>query len=44
MVYFKVLLNDERAKTDNIYPVAIRITHNQKNTTLNTGVRIKRQY
>jgi integrase/recombinase XerD len=40
MVYFKVLLNDKRLKSDNIYPVVIRVTHNRNNTTFNTGIRV----
>lgn len=41
MVYFKVLLNDKRQKSDDIYPVVVRVTHNRKNTTFNTGIRVK---
>ena len=40
MVYFKVLLNDKRQKSDNIYPVVVRVTYNRNNTTLSTGIRV----
>lgn len=40
MVYFKVLLNDKRQKSNNIYPVVIRVTHNRQNTTIDTGIRV----
>ena len=42
MVFFKLLLNDKRPKTDNIYPVVVRVTYNRKNTTFNTGIRVKK--
>ena len=38
MVTYKILLDTRRAKSDGTYAVAIRITCNRKNTTLNTGV------
>lgn len=44
MVYFKLLLNDKRLKSDNIYPVVVRTTYNRNNTTFNTGVRIEKHH
>jgi len=44
MVYFKVLLNDKRQKSDNVYPVVVRVTYNRNNTTFNTGIRLDRKY
>jgi len=41
MVYFKVLLNDKRTKSDSIYPVVVRVTYNRNNTTFSTGIRVK---
>lgn len=40
MVYFKLLLNDKRPKSDNIYLIVLRITYGRNNTTLNSGIRI----
>ena len=40
MVYFKLLLNDKKLKTDNIYPVVVRVTYQRNNTTFNTGIRV----
>lgn len=42
MVYFKLLLNDKRLKSDNIYPIAVRVTYNRTNTTFTTGIRVNR--
>ncbi|WP_394368115.1 Arm DNA-binding domain-containing protein [Mucilaginibacter rigui] len=36
-----MLLNDKRQKSDDIYPVVVRVTHNRNNTTFNTGIRVK---
>lgn len=44
MVYFKVLLNDKRLKSDNVYPVVVRVTYNRKNTTFNSGIRLDKKY
>jgi integrase/recombinase XerD len=44
MVYFKLLLNDKRPKTDNIYPIVVRVTYNRNNTTFNTGIRIEKNH
>ena len=40
MVYFKLLLNDKRLKSDNIYPIVVRVTYNRNNTTFITGIRV----
>jgi len=40
MVYFKLLLNDKRLKSDNIYPIVVRVTYNRNNTTFTTGIRV----
>ncbi len=42
MVYYKLILNDKRFKEDQIYPIVIRISYNRSNTTLTTGIRIKK--
>jgi integrase/recombinase XerD len=44
MVYYKVLLDNRRPKADEIYPVIIRVTHNRKNTSITTGVRISNEF
>ena len=44
MVYFKLLLNDKRLKSDNIYPIVVRTTYNRNNTTFNTGIRIEKSH
>jgi integrase/recombinase XerD len=41
MVYFKMLLNDKRLKSDGIYSIVVRVTCNRNNTTFNTGIRVK---
>ncbi|WP_425563475.1 Arm DNA-binding domain-containing protein [Mucilaginibacter defluvii] len=38
MVTYKILLDTRRAKSDGTYSVMIRIIHDRKNTTFNTGV------
>ena len=43
MVYYKLILDKRRNKSDFLYPVIIRITHNKTNTTLSTGIRIKEE-
>ena len=40
MVYFKILINDKRVKSDNFYPIVIRVTYLRNNTTLSTGIRV----
>ena len=40
MVYFKLLLNDKRPKSDNIYPIVVRVTYDRNNTTFTTGIRV----
>lgn len=44
MVYYKLVLNDKRVKEDGIYPIEVRITYLRKNTTIATGIRIKKEY
>lgn len=44
MVYYKLVLNDKRSKTDQIYSIEVRITFNRKNTSISTRVRIKEEY
>lgn len=43
MVYYKVILDDRRSKEDEVYPLMVRITHNRKNTSVNTGVRVSKE-
>lgn len=43
MVYYKLILNDKRHKADEIYPVVLRVTFNRNNTTISTGIRLKRE-
>jgi hypothetical protein len=42
MVYYKLILNDKREKTDKIYPVVLRVTFNRNNTTITSGIRVKK--
>ena len=42
MVYYKLILNDKRTKEDQIYPVVVRITFKRNNTTVNSGIRVKK--
>lgn len=44
MVYYKLILDKRRIKSDLLYPVIIRITHNKTNTTISTGIRIKEEH
>ncbi len=44
MVYYKLVLNDKRPKSDEIYPIEVRITHNRKNTSVSTGIRVFRDH
>ncbi len=44
MVYYKLILDTRRKRTDNIYPVVIRITFNRTHSTITTGVRLKEQH
>jgi|GEM_PF-1083634 len=44
MVYYKLLLNNKREKADGIYPVVIRVTFNRNNTTINSGIRLKKNF
>ena len=42
MVYYKVILDDRRQKEDEVYPIVVRITHNRKNTSMTTGIRVSK--
>lgn len=44
MVYYKLTLNDKRITKENTFPVVIRITYNKNNTTITTGVRVKKEH
>ena len=44
MVYYKLVLNDKRVREDSTYPVEVRITYLRKNTTIATGIRVKKVY
>ena len=44
MVYYKLILDTRRKRTDSIYPVVIRITFNRTHSTISTGVRLKEQH
>jgi integrase/recombinase XerD len=43
MVYYKLILNDKREKADDIYPVVLRVTFNRNNTTITSGIRVKKE-
>lgn len=43
MVYYKLILDDKRLKSDGLYPVVLRITYNRSNTTVTTGIRIRKE-
>ncbi|WP_411268008.1 Arm DNA-binding domain-containing protein [Pedobacter cryoconitis] len=40
MVYYKLILNDKRSKSDQIYPIVVRVTSNRISTTVSTGLRV----
>jgi len=44
MVYYKLILDKKRVKSDGIYTVVVRIINDKANTTISTGVRIKEEY
>jgi integrase/recombinase XerD len=44
MVTYKILLDTRRSKSNGTYPITIRIVHDRKNTTLNTGVFITKEF
>ncbi len=44
MVYYKLILDTRRAKADGLYPIFVRITYNKTNTTITTGVRIRKEH
>lgn len=44
MVYYKLTLNDKRITKENTFPVVIRITYNKNNTTITTGIRVKKEH
>ncbi|MDB5056424.1 MAG: hypothetical protein JWM44_4474 [Bacilli bacterium] len=44
MVYFKTVLDDRKVKSDNYYPIVVRVTFNRKVTTFTTGVRIQKEF
>ncbi len=44
MVYYKLVLNDKRVREDSTYPVEVRITYLRKNTTIATGIRVKKEH
>lgn len=41
MIYYKLILNDKRPTSSEVYPIVVVITCNKTNTSYNTGVRIK---
>lgn len=44
MVYYKLTLNDKRETKEKTYPIVVRVTFNKNNTTLTTGIRIKKEH
>lgn len=44
MVYYKLILDTRRAKSDGLYPIFVRITYNKTNTTITTGVRVREEH
>ncbi|WP_276345626.1 site-specific integrase [Daejeonella sp. JGW-45] len=44
MVHYKLILNDKRESKEQVYSVVVRITFNKNNTTLSTGIRVKREH
>lgn len=40
MVYYKLILNDKRSKSDQIYPIVVRVTSNRISTIVSTGLRV----
>lgn len=44
MVYYKLILEKKRLKSNGIYSIIVRITYHRKNTTISTGVRVNEQY
>ena len=42
MVYYNLVLNDKHLKENEIYPVEIRLTFKRQNTTISTGIRVKK--
>lgn len=41
MVHYKLILDKRRSKPDGLYPIVVRITFNNTNTTITTGIRAK---
>lgn len=44
MVYYKLIMDTRRHKTDGLYPIFVRISYNKNNTTITTGVRVKKEH
>lgn len=44
MVYYKLTLNDNRETKEKTYPIVVRVTFNKNNTTLTTGIRVRKEY
>lgn len=44
MVYYKLTLNDKRETKEKTYPIVVRVTSNKNNTTLTTGIRVKKDH
>ena len=41
MVYYKLVLDDRREKKDELYPIIVRVINDRKNTSFNSGIRVK---
>ena len=44
MVYYKLIMDTRRSKSDSLYPIFVRITYNKTNTTITTGVRVREEH
>jgi hypothetical protein len=44
MVYYKLVFNDKRVREYSTYAIGVRITYLRKNTTITTGIRIKKEF
>ena len=44
MVYYKLTFNDKRETKKKTYPIVVRVTFSRNNTTLTTGIRVRKEH
>lgn len=44
MVHYKLIIDTRRTKNDGLYPIFVRVSYGKTNTTITTGVRVRKEH